>query len=248
MEAKVWEIEASGESVRPAEAGELKDNAFYRFDAEALLAVSRAIEDVALHEAHGCLLTTLQASRDREAERDRLQPLAAVLDDVRLFVRDRALRSSGHLHFADIRRTALECFWTVLFQGRRCQALLICRQSNASAVFAERQFCGFYSFAPQLIARFRQDIEQALRGRAARLQEFDRQEAFDRAAKRVKHEFAHERDLVDGAVRKLLGRGEPDRFQQFTGDLEKSLHRLRQLKDRLPVLLGAAAGNGHQHD
>src|SRR5438094_933335 len=105
----------------------LLENHFYQLEAEALLAASHAIEELALEEADGTLLATMQEFRHFEPHRERYWQLAATLTDVRVVAHGRQPPRHGHLKFIATTHKALGPFWTVLYQGRRGQAMLVCR-------------------------------------------------------------------------------------------------------------------------
>ena len=238
MDASVWNTDEKGKPCSCALSSGMMENHFYRFDAEAILAASHAIEELALEEANGFLLATMQEFRHFEPHRERYWQLAATLREVRVVAEGRKPARHGHLKFAGTNHNALALFWTVLYQGHHRQALLICRQ-NGAGIFEQKRFDGFYTFNPGLIARVRRDVEEILSGRSSRMREFERLLAIDLAAKRLGAEFARERQAVEGALRKLQIAGGRHEARQFAADLEKALNRLKLLADRLPGLVSA---------
>ena len=240
MDASVWNTDEHGRPGSCAVTGGLLENHFYLFEAEALLAASHAIEELALEEADGTLLATMQEFRHFEPHRERYWQLAATLTDVRVVAHGRQPPRHGHLKFIATTHKALGPFWTVLYQGRRGQAMLVCRQTNRAKTFEEKQFEGCYTFDRGWIAHMRQELEQILAGRATRLREFERLIAIDQAAKKLAAEFTREHKAVDSALRKLRTAGDPYPSRHFQAVVQQSLSRLKHLTDKMPDLIGGS--------
>ncbi len=240
--ALVRETDAHGRPGRNALTTGLGENAFYLFDAEAVCAVGHAIEDMALEEADGTLLAAFQQFKNFEPHRERYLHLAATIERAEILATGTAPRGTRHLKFTKDAKSSLQDFRIVLYQGRHRQALMIGRQANQAAAFDDRQFTGFFTFNPRLIASVRQDVMDVVAGRAPLLREFTRLHALDQAAKQIKSEFAREKDAVDHAVARLLTDSRRYRAKNFASDLEKGLSRLHQWKTRLPELLARAEG------
>ncbi len=240
MDASVWNTDEKGKPCSCAIATGMLENHFYLFDAEAILAASHAIEELALEEANGFLLATMQEFKFFEPHRERYWQLAATLEEARVIAKGKRPPRHGHLKFIATNQRTLGPFWTVLYQGRHRQAMLVCRQANEAKAFEQKRFDGFYTFNAGLIVRLRRDIEDILTGRASYMQEFDRLHAIDRGAKQLGAEFAREHKAVESALRTLQTSGDRYQARDFAADLEKSLHRLRLLSDKLPGLMGAA--------
>ena len=238
MDASVWNTDEHGRPNSCAVTGGLLENHFYLFEAEALLAASHAIEELALEEANGTLLAAMQEFKHFEPHRERYWQLAATLADVRVVAHGKQPPRHGHLKFIATNHKALGSLWTVLYQGHRGQAMLVCRQTNRAKAFEEKRFEGCYTFDREWIARMRQDLDQILAGRAARLQEFERLIAIDQAAKKLAAEFTREHKAVDNALRKLRGAGDLHPTRHFEAVVQQSLNRLKQLTDRMPGLVG----------
>jgi len=241
MDASVWNTDEKGKPASCALSSGMAENHFYLFDADAMLAASHAIEELALEEANGFVLATMQEFRNFEPHRERYWQLAATLGEARVIARGRRPPRHGHLKFITLDQKSLASFWTVLYQGHHHQAMLVCRQVNDARPFEQKRFDGFYTFNPGLIARVRGDIEDILAGRASPMREFERLHAIDRAAKWLGAEFAREHKAVEEALRKLQVSGHRYEARHFAADLEKSLNRLRHLTDQLPGLVGASA-------
>jgi hypothetical protein len=188
------------------------------------------------------LLAAFQQYKNFEPHRERYLHLAATIERVQIFATGTPPRGTRHLKLTRDIKGALQDFWIVLYEGHRRQALMIGRQTNKAAEFDDRQFTGFFTFNPRLIASIRQDVLDAAAGRAPLLREFTRLHALDQATKQIKSEFAREKEAVDLAVRRLLTDGRRYRAKNFASDLEKGLSRLHQWKTRLPELLARAEG------
>ncbi len=240
MDASVWNLDARGKPSTCAQTGGLTENRVYHFDGESVLAASHAIEEIALEEANGTLLATMQEFNHFEPHRERYWQLAATLAEVRVIARGKRPPRHGHLKFLATNHKGLAPFWTVLYQGHRRQAMLVCRQANPAKVFEQRRFDGFYTFSPGLIAKVRQDLEGMLDGSADGMTEFDRLLAIDRAIQRLADEFTREHRAVESALRKLQTAGVRYQARHFAEDVRKSLNRLKVLTDRLPSHVGAA--------
>lgn len=241
MDASVWNTDETGRAASCAVSAGMVENHFYRFDGEAILAASHAIEELALEEANGIVISTMQDFKNFEPHRERYWQLAATLAEARVIAKGKRPPRHGHLKFIDEKGRTLAGFWTVLYQGQSRQAMLICRQINGAKAIEQKRFDGFYTFNAGLIARVRQDIEDLLAGRGARMREFERLEAIDRAAKRLGAQFAREHKVVEDALRRLQVGGDRYEAQHFAADLEKSLNRLKLLTDQLPDLVGAGS-------
>ena len=174
MDATVWNTDEKGKPCSCAISTGMIENHFYRFDAEAVLAASHAIEELALEEANGFLLATMQDFRHFDPHRERYWQLAATLKEAHVIAKGRKPPRHGHLKFIATERQPLAPFWTVLYQGHHCQAMLVCRQADGAKIFEQKRFDGFYTFNPDLIGRVRRDIEEILAGCAARMREFER--------------------------------------------------------------------------
>lgn len=237
MDAAVWNTDERGKPCSCAISGGMEENRVYLFDAEAVASASHAIEELALEDANGSLLATMQDFKHFEPHRERYWQLAATLNRVRVVAKGRIRPPHDHLKFILNAHGAIAPFWTVLYEGAQIQALLICRQVNDAEVFEHKRFAGFYTFSTDLIARVRRDIEQILAGRRRRLAEFERMIALDRAAKQIHASFDHERKAVEAAIRRLQTDGPRYPTRRFAADLEKSLNRLRLLNAMLPDLI-----------
>ena len=237
MDAAVWNTDERGQPCSGPISGGTDENRFYLFDAEAVLSASHAIEEMALEEARGSLLATMQDFKWFEPHRERYWQLAATLDRVRVVARGRRRASHNRLEFVAGSHPAIAPFWTVLYEGGSFCAMLICRESDGAVVFNDKRFLGFYTFDSTLIARVRRDIEQILAGTSSRMTEFERLVGIDRAAKQANALFERERKLVEAALRRLQTGGRRYQPLDFAADLEKSLTRLNQMNAKLSELM-----------
>jgi DICT domain-containing protein len=244
LDAVVWETDASSQPRHNALLKDLNEDTFYYFDAEAMLAVRLAIEDQALDEANGVLLAAVQDFRYFDPLRDRYWQLAATVDQVKVLGFGPKPRRNGRVKFIDIGEKHLGEYWIVLYQGRRRQAMLVCRQTNRSKRFEEKQFIGLYSFDPRVIDRVHRDLTDHLRGRNDTLREYQRLRAVDQTAKQVQTAFNRERQKLQNSLRKLRVNGDQGPARQFASDLDKSLARLKRLKERVAVMQTTSAGDG----
>lgn len=239
MEAVAWGLDAGGKPAVNALTSGLNENTFYLFDAEAMLAVGHAIEDLALDAAAGRLLAVFQEFKQFEPMRERYWQLGATLDEVQVLGYGRKPARNGRVKYGHLGQSPLKDFWVVLYEGRRQQALLFCRQVNKTGLFEEKKFVGFYTFDLGLPARVRQEIADCLRGRCRGLLEFHRLLALDRAYRLIQGDFTREQQAVESAIRKLQVGGGRYHARHFATDLSRGLARLARWETRLPAMLDA---------
>ena len=121
------------------------------FNHEAMLAVSHAIEDVALDTAEGELISTFQNFDNFTPQRERYSALASNLDTVRVWAEGNPPTHSRQIDFVPIFHPTIARYWVVLFDSPDIHAILFCKQSNQSTEFNQKIFSGFYSFNPFLV-------------------------------------------------------------------------------------------------
>ena len=223
-----------GEAAASCTLSDLKENTFYRFNADAMLSFSHAIEDLALEHARGGLLATFPDLERFEPQRERYWQIAATLDQVEV-VLPSAARRAGRIRFTRSKNQIGRQFWAVSFLDGREGAILLGKQINRSEVFHERQFSGFFSFNPRLIERLQEEILEASRKPACHVPEFERLYALDRAACETWDAFSNERAVLEKIIRKLQVDGE-NKSRQFRSTLNQSFERLDQWKSRLSAL------------
>jgi len=238
-DASAIAVDASEQSEPVAGMDLPNGNTFYLFSADALMAASHAVEDLALDEANGTLLVVLQDFDNFTAERECYALLAATIDDVEVVGCGRKPRRCGRVRFVTAGQTALKDFWVVLYQGRHTQALVMSRQTHRANAFEDRTFVGFYTFDARLIARVRQDIERLLRGESPGLRDYDRLRRIDRTVKEV-HMVLHQEQLaLESALDKLpFGRVQP---RVLASRIDSIVHRLQTIKTMLPEFKTPAA-------
>ena len=240
-DAGIYELDCDG-NPHLTPASEIVENDFYLFDAEALIAFNCAIEETALEEANGSFLAAIQDFRQFEPLSERYWQIAATLDDVQVIGTGRTPRKPGNIKFCNCGTSELKKFWLVLYQGDTSKVLFLCEQSNDARAFEEKKFVGFYTFNERVISQAKQDVVELLGGKCPDLKGFGELRGLDRAAKRLKVEFAREQQVLDLAIKDLRGRPTADRTR-FLRRLQQSLERLNELKTRLPELIV-----GHRND
>jgi hypothetical protein len=240
MDAAAWETDAEGQPHGNGIIGELHPDTFYRFNSEAVLAISHAVEDFALEEARGSLIALVQDFRHAGENRERYWQLAETLTELIVAGSGKTPRRHGRIKYRAM-RGPVQDFWIVLYEGSPGNIMLVCRQTNEAARFDDRQFLGFYTFEPAPIARVKQELDAVRQGRAPALPEFDRLQTLDHAAKRIESDFARESRALEHAIQKMQREPERYRVDQFASDLGKGLRRLRQWQSRLPEMMAARA-------
>ena len=239
MNVEIRETDAEGKAGPAVPGPELKPDTFYRFDAEAVCSLSHAIEDVALDEANGTLLSAFQDFKNFETHRERYCQLAATIDRVQVLAAGRRPKPARRIKFLREVKARLKSFWMVLYAGRNKRALLFCQEVKGARDWDDKKFFGFYTFDPKVIARVTLEVSDLLADRAKAMREFQRLHGIDRAAKELNAQFTRERTAATAAIRKLQ-KGKNYRTRHFLADVEKSLARLEHWKTGLPLLLGEA--------
>lgn len=232
----IYETDEQGNSSIPVLLEEIEENTFYLFDADALLALSQTIEDLALEEGSGSLMTSIQDGDHFAQHRDRYWQLATTLDDVQL-ISSKKLPRTGALKTCHDAKGLVKKYWMVLYEGTRFRALLLCEQVNDAETFEEKQFVGFYTFNSRIIAQARQDMGEALGGRCPDLKDFAQRQKIDRATKKLRVEFAKETQAMDVAIKRFRGHERKYQAKHFLDDLNKTLERLNRLQTHLPEMI-----------
>ena len=241
-------MEATANQVDGAEGGNaldqgLADNFFYEFDADSLVAIWHAVEDIALEEGAGSLLASMQEFSWFETQRERYEQLGLTVDKVELIGIGAVPRRTAHLKFLPDKKGAAKPFRGLIYAGARVQMAFFAEQKNQAKEFESRRFTGFYTFDEGLIARLRADFLDLVAGRSDTFREFARQRAIYEAGRQIQREFAIQKDALARAVRRLRLDGERYRPRQFASDLEKGLSRLFEWKNKMPRLIERAEGN-----
>jgi len=240
-------VREADEQSRPGAAlglEQLEENTFYHFDADFALALSCGIEDLALEEANGRLLAGYQEFSEWSAHRERYLQLGATIDQVEVIASGPAPSRVRRVQFHKNRKNGCREYRLLLYEGQRVQALFVGRQINECSEPEEKQFFGFFSFTPALIAKFGHEFADLAAGRASSLREFARQAAIDHAGKQMAREFARQKEQLEQAMRRLQLDGKRYCAGQFALDLEKGLSELYQWKTRMPEILARAEGTG----
>ena len=232
----IYETDEYGNSSQPVALEEIEENTFYRFDSDAVLALSQTIEEMALEEASGSLLAAIQEGAQFESHRERYWQLATTLADVQI-IASRKLARTRSLKFCRDTDGLVKRFWMVLYEGRRFQVLLLCEQVNEAEAFDEKQFAGFYTLNRRIVSQTREDFRATLAGRCPELKQFFHLQKIDRATKRLKVEFARETKAMDVAIKKLQSHAQKYHAQHFFEDLNKTLERLNRLQIHLPEMI-----------
>jgi hypothetical protein len=240
MDAAAWELDAAGKPVRKVPQDELKDNTFYGVDAEAMVAASHAIEDLALDEANGFLMASFQDIQNFESQRERYWQIAATIDEVQVIHGGTKPRRDGRVRFASMHGTALERYWVVLYQGRRAQALLLSRQTNAATAVEEKAFSGFYTFDARIIQSVRREVGLMLTKDQTQLSEYERLLAFAAAARLLQESFLREKARLEDSLGRWQARREQHQLAQFTADFDVAMKHFQELKARMADTLGQA--------
>lgn len=211
----------------------LQENSFFLFDAETLLAVSHAIEELALEEGNGTLFLACQDFKHFEPHRERYWQVAATIEEALVTGQGAKPRRHGHLKFVPLKGNALATYWILHYRGKNGQVLFACRQTNQARRFDDKDFTGFYTLNAKACDRIRAEVDAARAGKLGSLPEFDRQLALDCTAKRVAVEFFREQTALTRSIRRLQLQDGQNHRQQFLKAMEQSLQRLTELKTTL---------------
>jgi hypothetical protein len=124
-------------------------------EADAMLAISHAIEDIAGEERQGELIATFQDFDNFLPHRARYMGLAEDLDAVRVWGFGKPPQKCGKVDFIVADDAKLLRYWLVLFDSPGTRAVLLCKQVNRAEKFEDKKFLGFYSFNPYLVQSIR---------------------------------------------------------------------------------------------
>ena len=231
MEATTRQIDAP-ERRNALDSG-LADNVFYEFDADSLVALWHALEDIALEEASGSLIATIQEFPWLESQRERYEQLALTLDNVEVIGSGAVPRRIPRTKFTTDKKGALKRYRSLLYKGPHVQAAFVAEQMNEAKDFEARRFTGFYTFEARLVDRLHADL----------IREFARQRAIYDADREIQRELAMQGEALAKAVRRLRLDSGPYRTRDFISELEKGLSRLVQWKNKMPKLIEQVEGN-----
>ena len=124
-------------------------------DADAMLAISYAIEDIASEERQGELIATFQNFQNFLPHKARYMSLAEDIDAVRVWGCGKPPTKCGKVDFVVADDVKLLRYWLVLFDSPHARAVLLCKQVNKAEKFEDKKFLGFYSFNPYLVQSIR---------------------------------------------------------------------------------------------
>jgi len=124
-------------------------------DADAMLAISYAIEDIAGEERQGELIATFQNFDNFLPHKVRYMSLAEDIDAVRVWGCGKPPQKCGKVDFIVADDPKLLRYWLVLFDSPKTRAVLLCKQVNKAEKFEDKKFLGFYSFNPYLVQSIR---------------------------------------------------------------------------------------------
>ena len=229
MEAITRQIDAP-QSGNALDSG-LAADVFYDFDADSLLAIWHAVEDIALEEGSGSMVAAVQEFRWVESQRERYESLALTLEQIELIGTGAMPRRIPHLKFVADKKGSAKKFRALVYEGPHTQVAFVTEQQNQAKDFEARRFTGFYTFEAGLVGRLRADLMEFS------FREFARQRAIYDAGREIQRELANQKEALAKAVRRLRLDGERYRPRQFVSDLEKGLSRLVQWKDKMPKLI-----------
>jgi len=235
--ASIWEMDCAENPCGTIPVESLGHNTFLRFDADTVVAFSRAVEDLALEEGHGRFLAAFQNADQFEGQQERYWQLCTALDDVQLIATGKLPLKTDGLKYCEDSKALLGKFWIVIYEGVRNRVMFLAEEIDTTTEFEEKQFTGFYTFDEKVISQARTDIADLLGGHCPHLRNFKRLRQLDLAAKRLNVEFARENKKLELAIRKLRD-GKKYQSQHFIEDFEKTLQRLTDLKAHLPELIG----------
>ena len=211
----------------------LAENVFYEFDADSFLALWHAVEDMALEEAAGWLIASIQEFSWLESQRERYEQLALTLDHVEVIGTGPTPRRIPRVRFKTEKKGALKKYRSIVYQGPQVQVAFLAEQANDAKDFDARRFIGFYTFESRLVERLKADP----------VREFARQRAIHNADREIQRELAVQREALAKAVRRWRLDDDRSRTREFVSELEKGLSRLVEWKNKIPKLIEQVEGN-----
>jgi Sensory domain in DIguanylate Cyclases and Two-component system len=125
------------------------------FDTDMLLALSRAIEDLAEDTGCGELISTFQHFNNFTPYKKRYRALAKRLDSVRVWGAGQKPDDCPGIDFIHVDHTEVKRYWVVLFDSPERRAVLLSKQINTTENLKNKTFVGFYSFNPFLVQSVR---------------------------------------------------------------------------------------------
>jgi hypothetical protein len=233
--ARAWRLTTTGELGNSFVPVHLGPDEFYGLDADAMLAITHGIEDLALERAQGRLMVSFQDLKHFDDHREQYWQLAATIEEVVVLGKGQMPRPEHRVQFQSIGHTVLKHFWLVVYQSPTEHIMLVGRQLNDTQFIPDKKFLAFYTFAAPVIERTWRDIEAILAGQGNGLSEFDRLRIVDQGCRCLSDEFDKEQDVLAQKLGALRDPTAP--MQEFLDEYDASLSRLRQLKQHLATLL-----------
>jgi hypothetical protein len=210
-------------------------NAFGIFDSEIMLALTHAVEDLALEDASGRLLCTFQDFAKFHTHRERYAQIATTLDEVLVLGVGRKPRPCAQVQFLNSDGTVLGEFWMVMYQGSRINALAIGRQINQVDRISDKLFRAFFTFDSRIIGRIRREVLDAIAGRQPAMPFFARLSALDQAEHQIRTRLGGELAGLEASVERM--RHHPQMSPRvFIAELNQALDRLARLRDLVTPL------------
>jgi len=239
--AKAWHLRPDGQLGTPFFPIRLAPEVFHGLDADAMLAMTHAIEEIAMEEADGRLMVSFQDFRHFMDHRERYEQLSATLDEVTVLGVGRKPDALNRVRFRGVDGTALRHYWIAAYRGRRSQVILAGRQINETRFIPRKRFVGFYSLASSAVNRLWSNVDTVAAGRADALHEFERWQELDLAVRRLDAGFQREKTALIEALDTLRYGGDTRGRRSFPAQLDASLQRLRRLTDEMPSWLSPRA-------
>jgi hypothetical protein len=233
--ARAWHLTMSGGLGTCFVPVHLGPDEFYGLDADAMLAITHGIEDLALEKARGKLMVSFQDLKYFDDHREQYWQLAATIEEVAVLGTGQVPRPESRIHFHSVGHTVLQHFWLVIYQAPSDHIMLMGRQLNDTQFIPEKRFLAYYTFEAPIIERTRRDIEAVLAGSSDGLPEFERMRSIDQALRWVSEAFTREQENLAQNLEELRSPGQVT--QVFFDQYDDSLERLGRMKQRLANLL-----------
>lgn len=232
--ARAWGLTSSGELGTCFVPVQLDSDELYGLDADAMLAITHGIEDLALEKAKGKLIVSFQDLKHFEDHREKYRQLAATIEEVMVLGTGQTPRPENRIQFRNVSHAVLQRFWLVIYQGASEQIMLAGFQLNDTGFIPDKRFLAYYTFEASAIERMLGDIEAILAGEGDVLREFDRVRSVGQALLDLREGFHNEREALAEKLKELRYSGRM--AQEFLDQYDVSLERLQQLKQRFATL------------
>jgi hypothetical protein len=188
----------SREKVRLGDLVTIPDSDLHHvMDAEAMLAISHAIEDIASEARQGELIATFQDFKNFLPYKQRYMSLAEDLDAVRVWGCGPIPKNCGKIDFVQTEEERLRRYWLVLFDSEEARAVLLCKQVNKATAFAHKKFIGFYSFNPYLVQSIRWRFNLLSSGFSRVISHWERSFPFPDIKMRDLERYIKQPDMLD---------------------------------------------------